>query len=250
MVGGGYKVRCEFVTVKFVSRALLPHCFAFSRRFLRLFSSGGNQGQVIWLKGDPVAVVGRGRFLAVIYHESNPLPDGTQKLGYTLFDAESSSAIVSGSVSSISSGSQLEWAGFSSDGSLVVMDSDGMVSMLVVTPSSVDAAQYSWDWSPMLDTVGLRKSADDKFWPIAVQDGKLVCVPLKGGNEYPDAGRRPVTTALPFRMPLARSVVEKRCVHPSCIPACLLFRLLLKAYFLVAHVVLILRKFRCERILH
>jgi chromosome transmission fidelity protein 4 len=145
----------------------------------------------------------------VVYHESSPLPDGTQKLGYTLFDAEASSVITSGSVSSISSGSQLEWAGFSSDGSLVVMDSDGMVSMLVTTPSSRDALQYSWDWSPMLDTVGLHKSADDKFWPITVQDGKLISVPLKGGNDYPDAGRRPVTAALPFRMPLARSLIEK-----------------------------------------
>lgn len=151
----------------------------------------------------------------MVYHESSPLPDGTQKLGYTLFDAEASSVITSGSVSSISSGSQLEWAGFSSDGSLVVMDSDGMVSMLVTTPSSRDALQYSWDWSPMLDTVGLHKSADDKFWPITVQDGKLISVPLKGGNDYPDAGRRPVTAALPFRMPLARSLIEKRYEHNS-----------------------------------
>lgn len=188
-----------------------------SRRFLRLFSSGGNQGQVIWLRGDPVAVVGRGKFLAVIYHESSPLPDGTQQLGYTLFDAESSIPITSGSVASISSGSQLEWAGFSNDGALIVLDSDGMLSMLVTTSSNIEPPQYSWDWSPMLDTVGLRKSADDKFWPITVQDGKLICVPLKGGNEYPDAARRPVTTALPFRMPLARSVIEKRyVVYRSC----------------------------------
>lgn len=187
-----------------------PHTLCCSRRFLRLFSSGGNQVRIVWLKGDPVTVVGRGRFLAVIYHETSPLPDGTQKLGYTLFDAESSRVITSGSVSSISSGSQLEWAGFNDDGTLVVMDSDGMISMLVTSASIGDVSAYSWDWSPMLDTVGLRKSADDKFWPITVHNGKLICVPLKGGNEYPDAGRRPVTAALSFRMPLARSLIEKR----------------------------------------
>ena len=180
-----------------------------SRRFLRFFSSGGNQTQVIWLKGEPVTIVGRGRFLAVVYHESNPLPDGTQKLGYTLFDAVSCSAITSGSVSSISAGSQLEWAGFSNDCSLIVMDSDGMLSMLVGMTLNDDPVKYSWEWSPMLDTVGLRKSSDDKFWPITVQDGKLVCVPLKGGNEHPDASRRPVTSTLPFRMPLARGTVDK-----------------------------------------
>ena len=211
MVCGGHKVTSrvqEWHCSSLLDDFLI--CYCCSRRFLRLFSSGGNQGQVIWLQGDPVTVVGRGKFLAVIYHESSPLPDGTQKLGYTLFDAESSSTIASGSVSSISSGSQLEWAGISGDYSLVVMDSDGMVSMLVVASSGNDGAQYSWEWSPMLDTVGLRKSVDDKFWPITVQDGKLVCVPLKGGNEYPDAGRRPVTSTLPFRMPLARSLLEHR----------------------------------------
>jgi chromosome transmission fidelity protein 4 len=116
-----------------------------SRRFLRFFSSRGNQSQeVIWLKGEPVTIVGRGRFLAVVYHESNPLPDGTQKLGYTLFDAVSASAITSGSVSSISAGSQLKWAGFSNDCSLVVMDSVGMLSMLVGMTLNDDAAHYSW----------------------------------------------------------------------------------------------------------
>jgi chromosome transmission fidelity protein 4 len=65
----------------------------------------------MWLKGEPVTIVGRDRFLAVVYRESNPLPDGTKKLGYTLFDAVSASAITSESVSSISAGSLLEWTG-------------------------------------------------------------------------------------------------------------------------------------------
>lgn len=154
--------------------------------------------------------MGRGRFVAVFYHEGNPLLDGTQKLGYALFDASSNSTIASGSLSAISSASQLQWAGFSNECSLVVMDSDGMVSMLVGTTLNEEAGTYSWEWSPMLDTVGLRKSADDKFWPIGIQDGKLICVPLKGGNDYPDAARRPVTTTLPFRMPFARCALEKR----------------------------------------
>ena len=53
-----------------------------SRRLLRFFSVGGNQGQVVWLKGEPVTMVGRGRFVAVVYHDSDPLADGTQQLAY------------------------------------------------------------------------------------------------------------------------------------------------------------------------
>ena len=182
-----------------------------SRRFLRVFTSGGNQGPILWLKGEPVAVVGRSRFLAVIYHESLPYPDGTQKMGFTLYDAISCRVITSGSLSCISARSSLSWAGFSNDCSLLVMDSDGMLSMLIGMefPNANkgipgNATGYTWDWSPILDTIGLRKSVDDSFWPVTSQDGKLVCVPLKGGVNHPDAGRRPVTTTLSLRMPFAR----------------------------------------------
>ena len=182
---------------------------ATSRRFLRMYSSGGNQGPVIWLGGDVVTMVGRGRFLAVFCHEATPLPDGTQRIGYQILDGLSGGLVSSGSVSAISPGSTLSWAGFSNDYSLVVMDSDGMVSMLAAQTSTYSAAGGSWMWSPMLDTVGLRKSHDDCFWPVSCQDGKFVCVPLKGGNEHPDAARRPVTTALGFRMPLAYGALSK-----------------------------------------
>jgi chromosome transmission fidelity protein 4 len=178
-----------------------------NRRFLRTFSAGGNQGPVIWMKGDPVTIVGRSRFVAVFYHEAMPLPDGTQKLGYAIYDAISAEEIVIGSLSCISSRSSLSWVGFSKEGSLMVMDSDGMLSMLSVLVAgmgaNINGKQFSWSWSPMLDTVGLRKSFEDSFWPVSVQDGKLICVPLKGGNQYPDAARRPVTSALSLRMPFA-----------------------------------------------
>jgi hypothetical protein len=167
-----------------------------------------------------------------------------------LFDALSASVITSGSVSSISAGSQLEWAGFSDDFSLIVMDSDGMLSMLGGMTLNDDAAQYSWEWFPMLDTVGLRKSADDKFWPITVQDGKLVSVPLKGGNEHPDASRRPVTSTLGFRMPLARGTLDKRYVllfSGTRFLAALVFFFF--AYTRVSLIVLVLRRFQFGLIL-
>lgn len=179
-----------------------------NRRFLRTFTSGGNQGPVLWLKGEPVTIVGRGRFVAVIYHEGMPMPDGTQKLGFTIYDAISSETITAGSLSCISSRSSLRWAGFSKEGSLMIMDTDGMLSMLASVEKSDaqnDSKMFTWSWSPILDTVGLRKSLEDSFWPVTAQDGKLICVPLKGGNEHPDAARRPVTTALSMRMPFAYS---------------------------------------------
>ena len=158
-----------------------------------------------------MTVVGRGRFLAVFYHEHSPLPDGTQKLGYMLYDAVASKTVSKGPACCISPGSSLQWAGFSNDWSLMAMDSDGMLSMLIATcvEENDDALPTSWEWSPFLDTVGLRKSSDDRFWPITVFDGKLVCIPLKGGTEHPDATRRPIASTIGMKIPLARSTLAK-----------------------------------------
>lgn len=176
-----------------------------SRRFVRLFSSGGAQAEIVWLKGEPVTMVGRDRFMVVFYHESQPLDDGTQQLGYTLWDAAAFRVVARGSVSCLSKGAKLTWVGFSNELSLFAMDSDGMVSMLVAAGDYAGTGIPLWEWAPVLDTVGLRKSKDDSHWPIAVVNGKLVSIPLKGGKKYPDASRRPVSTTLGFRMPISRS---------------------------------------------
>ena len=181
-----------------------------SRKFLRTFSPGGNQNQIIWLKGEPVTMVGRGGFLAVFYHESSPLVNKTQQLGYTLWDMADLRVVSRCSVSCLSRGSSLSWVGFSNDLSLMVMDSDGMLSMLFTTGQDNGDGNYIWEWTPVLDTIGLRKSSDDSHWPVTVHNGKLVCIPLKGGKTYPDANRRPVTTMLGLRMPFAKSVVSKK----------------------------------------
>jgi hypothetical protein len=136
-------------------------------------------------------MAGRARFVAVFYHDSTHLPDGTQKLGYLLYDAISNRTVAKGSVSCISSAGSLAWAGFDNKGSLLAMDSSGMLSMW---DNGVNA------WLPVLDLVGLRKSNEDSHWPITANDGKLECVPLKEGAKYPDATRRLVTTAIGFRM--------------------------------------------------
>ena len=179
-----------------------------SRRFLRLFSSGGNQGQIMWLDGQPITMVGRFRFLAVFYHQGEPFRDGTQAIGYKLIDAMTNCVLASGPTTCISNSGTLSWAGFSNDGSLLVMDSEGMVSMLVKSNSSVSVENNGeWVWMPVLDTLGLRKSSDDSFWPVTVYDGKLICIPLKGKVKYPDATRRPVTANLSLKIPLARSPI-------------------------------------------
>ena len=153
-------------------------------------------------------MVGRDRFLAVFFHQGEPHRDGTQNIGYLLMDAISNRVLKTGSTAGISAGATLTWAGFSSEGSLIVMDSEGMVSMLVMSVDTVESSISSeWAWIPVLDTLGLRKASDDSYWPITVYEGKLICVPLKGKVKYPDATRRPVTATLSFKLPVARSTL-------------------------------------------
>lgn len=164
---------------------------------------------MLWIPGEPVTVVGRDRFVAVFYHRSDaPMCDGTQLLAYSIFDGLTGATVACGDVSALSPGASLTWVGFNEKCALSIMDSEGMFSMLARYPSSSTA--NNGNWMPLLDTVGLRKSASDTYWPVEIHGGKLVCVPLRGGREYPDAARRPVTTTLSLRIPLATSLTAKR----------------------------------------
>eukprot|EP00804_Cyclotella_cryptica_P016909 CCRYP_001865-RA/>CCRYP_001865-RA protein AED:0.05 eAED:0.05 QI:78/1/1/1/1/0.75/4/1399/978 len=179
-----------------------------SRRYLRLFTTAGIQGPVIWLPGEPVTIIGRNRFVAVVYHRSaTPMQDGTQLLGYFIIDGMKGTTVACGDVSAMSPGASLTWAGFTEVCALSVMDSEGVLSMLA-RQSPTDPGGIDGNWVPMLDTVGHRKSTNDRYWPVEVHGGKLVCVLLRGGKEYPDAGRRPVTTTLSLRMPLAAGLTK------------------------------------------
>lgn len=156
------------------------------------------------MDGEAVTMAGRGRFVSVFYHRCAPLVDGSQKLDYFLYDAVLNRTVARGPVSCLSSGAALSWVGFMNDFSLLAFDTSGMLSMLVSRTGDLPSNTGSWEWVPVLDTVGLRKSSDDSHWPITAIDGKLVCVPLKGGVRYPEATRRPVTAALGFRLPMAK----------------------------------------------
>eukprot|EP00986_Skeletonema_menzelii_P009168 scaffold4092_cov150-Skeletonema_menzelii.AAC.3 len=178
-----------------------------SRRLLRLFTVGGIQGPIIWLPGEPVTIVGRDRFMAVIYHRSmSPMQDGTQLLGYSIIDGVNGTTVSTGDVSALSPGASLTWAGFTETCALTVMDSDGMLSLLARPNNELSSVG---NWVPFLDTVGLKKSISDNFWPVEVNGGRLVCVLLRGGKEHPDAARRPVTTTLKLRMPMATCLSMK-----------------------------------------
>lgn len=136
----------------------------------------------------------------------SPMQDGTQLLGYSIIDGVNGRTVATGDVSALSPGASLTWAGFTESCALTVMDSDGMLSLLA-RPNN-ESSSFG-NWVPFLDTVGLKKSISDNFWPVEVNGGRLVCVLLRGGKEHPDVSRRPVTTTLKLRMPMATCLSMK-----------------------------------------
>lgn len=90
---------------------------ATSTNLVRIFSSSGLQTYMFCLEGDPVTIVGRGRFLCMIYHRTSPDPvSGTQRLGYTLMNVTTKETLTTGPLSSVSApGSGLAWVGIGED---------------------------------------------------------------------------------------------------------------------------------------
>lgn len=162
---------------------------ATSNNFLRIFSSTGLQDGIVWLDGTVVCMVGHKDKLFVIYHGGLPV-DGVQTLDFRYFRVDNGirHCQAEGRVPlSTVEGCVLQWLGFTDRNMPAIMDSMGMVSVLAQQPGG-------WQWVPILDTGVLKKSEQDRYWPVACRGDRLLAVKLKGEGVYPETHPRPVTT--------------------------------------------------------
>ena len=157
---------------------------------VRTFTLGGIQTEIFWIPGDAITMVARGRFLAVVYAPRG----GSGCRMYKLYDMSRREVVKQGEMSCVRHDEGLKWCGFSDALQFYAMGEAGYLSAL----------STGNDWTPVLDTVPLKKSRDDTFWPVSVQSSKLVVVPLKGDAIGPDVLNRQVTSALQLRVPIAR----------------------------------------------
>ena len=163
---------------------------ATSRRYLRTFTTGGAQHHVTWLPCDAVTMCGRGRWCTVFYLVADPIRESAQQcLGYVLLDMSSFTTVSTGRYAPGS----LTWAGVGEDGVTYAMDQEGVLSALHGT---------SGHWCPVLDTSAVGKN-NKHYWPVTIAGARLLCVPLAPHESYPNPTRRPTTTSLPLKIPLA-----------------------------------------------
>ena len=174
---------------------------ATSKGLLRIFSSTGVQLHVYWLKGPAVTMVGSDSQLAVFYNAGQPV-DGTSRINVELysifFDAPDQNRCVLADHSvPISSKGSLTWAGFEKEHkTLVIVDSKGMMSMLV--------KPMGWQWMPIYDIHEHRKSPDMEFWPIMVSNRNFIFI-LLNGETQPNVWPKPAETTRELRIPTASS---------------------------------------------
>ncbi|GMH92124.1 hypothetical protein TL16_g12254 [Triparma laevis f. inornata] len=155
-----------------------------TNNFLRTFTSSGIQGKITWLSGSPVSITGRGNMCAVV----------TRKNGANnveIYDMSEGVELVNSAKCPMD---KITWMGFDDVKTLNVYDEEGYLS-----------AMSGGDWSPVLDTLPLRKSREDSMWPVSVQSNKFVAVLLKGGNEHPEVLQRPIPSNFTLRVPVART---------------------------------------------
>jgi hypothetical protein len=150
----------------------------------------------------------------VIYHRADPFNNGTQAMGYDLWDIQAESAgdnlpklMHNDVMLALPAGvtDAVKWVGFSdaSMGALpMVLTSDGM--MLGLSPV------MNWSWAALLDTraknaAGTSIGKFQECWPVSVQDGKLmsVLVPIKSKYPFPEVAMpRPTILSYALRIPV------------------------------------------------
>jgi hypothetical protein len=168
---------------------------ATSKNLLRIFSNTGLQLFTCWLKGHAVCAAGFGSKLTVIYNDGCSLSDGTPHLAAECFDISANGVTqeIAIKVPVTAGGAQLEWAGYSDDGILYVMDSEGLLSALMNVAG--------WQWIPMLDVPKVSKRVDHKYWPVAIK-GLNLCYVLLNGESKPAIYPQPVIAIRALEAPI------------------------------------------------
>jgi chromosome transmission fidelity protein 4 len=188
-------------------------CFvavATNKGHLRIFSVAGAQLPILSLGKPFVTMAAHENMLVVVYHMGAPFA-GCQNLGYTLINMSRRHTLAADQALPLSPGSKLEWIGFSQDGVLSALDSQGVLRQLVsfgrrIPPVlsvfiSQQTKSYNFDyqWTPVLSGAAVQEqlTGTNKFWPISVTKEKLRYVPCARSAYNDEISMGPVVLPRP-----------------------------------------------------
>ncbi|KAF9142463.1 hypothetical protein BG015_000851 [Linnemannia schmuckeri] len=167
---------------------------ATTRGFVRTFSQSGIQTGIFSV-GSIVAVAGLHDLAIIIYHQGEPF-EGSQNLGYLMYNVDTNQRIQRGSLP-VSDDTTVTWLGFSEYGVPAFYDDSGVVHILNHY-RRIDQGQ----WVPILDTNILESDSDTPptYWPVGLSDEAFTCIKCRKGETEPSFPK-PFVTELPFKMP-------------------------------------------------
>ncbi|KAL3873463.1 hypothetical protein ACJMK2_036576 [Sinanodonta woodiana] len=175
---------------------------ATDKRNVRLFTISGIQRDILSIPGPVVCMAAHGNQLVIIYHSGMGLP-GDQCLAVSLLYIDGKQrSVLKGEPLPISSKATISWAGFSSEGTPIYMDSAGIVRML--------NRKFGLTWVQVANTKSHTKGKSDYYFIVGVNENpqQLRCILCKGAR-YPATLPRPAVTILPFQLPLCELNTEK-----------------------------------------
>ncbi|KAI5120641.1 hypothetical protein M0805_007978 [Coniferiporia weirii] len=170
---------------------------ATDKGIIRFFTGGGIQRGPVWaLDGDIVAMVAGRDYVFVVHREGGTSIDGNQNLRYTLRTSDTFRVMHTGRLP-INKGLTLKWIGISDEGAPVIFDSAERLMMLEHFRFTAQGT-----WAVLLDATQLerRVGKDESYWPTGVTKSTMMCVILKGREEYPGFPR-PLAQEIDMRMP-------------------------------------------------
>ncbi|CAK8534324.1 unnamed protein product [Lathyrus sativus] len=190
-----WSMRFEGEEVKVVALGASWVAAVTSFNYLRIFTEGGMQRNVISLDGPVVTASGFKDALALVTHASDCLSSNDQVLEFRLFNIPQGTQPLRGRLP-ITPGSSLCWFGFSEEGQLCSYDSKGVLRLYT--------SQFGGSWLPVFSAIKEKKS-DENYWMVGLNSNKLVCVVCKKPESFPQVVPKPILTLKDLSFPLATS---------------------------------------------
>nr|XP_053630498.1 WD repeat and HMG-box DNA-binding protein 1-like [Cherax quadricarinatus] len=175
---------------------------ATDRRNLRIFSTSGIQRDILAIPGPVVCLAGFEDQIMLVYHGGMGVC-GDQHLESIVLNVSGGRHPVPVSCPvPLSPRSFLAWAGFSDEGTPVIMDSTGVVRIMHF--------KYGYNWTNILDTKKHTRGKSDHYFLLGVNEtqGNVRSILCKG-SRYPPVLPKPHVSIINIQIPLCELETEK-----------------------------------------
>ncbi|XP_068235136.1 WD repeat and HMG-box DNA-binding protein 1 [Palaemon carinicauda] len=175
---------------------------ATDKRNLRVFSTSGIQRDIINIPGEVVCLAAAEDQLMFIYHTGMGA-SGDQSMAAAVLHMNGGKHLAPMSCHiPLSPRSFLAWAGFSDEGTPVIMDSAGMVHIMHL--------KYGLNWTSILNTKNHTRGKSDHYFVVGVSEtqSNVRCILCKG-SRYPPVLPKPHVSLLSMQVPICELETEK-----------------------------------------